>query len=159
ASEARPLIEKPGLLTADEKKLLNNHPIVGAALFEQVRSLRRAAEFVRAHHERMDGRGYPAGLPAGDIPLGARILCACDSFDAMTSDRPYIRARSAAEALAELRRGSGSQFDPRVAESFCRLFEGGRLGEIFLGSRRSAAGPPARAAAAPSPAAAPIAAH
>ena len=76
----------------------------------------------------------------------------------MTSDRPYIRARSAAEALAELRRGSGSQFDPRVAESFCRLFEGGRLGEIFLGSRRTAAGPPARAAAAPSPAAAPAAA-
>lgn len=135
-SEARPLIEKPGLLTQDEKKILNSHPTVGAALFEQVKSLRRAAEYVRAHHERLDGRGYPQGLPAELIPMGARILTVCDCFDAMTSDRPYVRARCAEEAVVELGRHSGTQFDPRVVGVFVRLFEEGRLDDILRSPRR-----------------------
>ncbi len=135
-SEARPLIEKPGLLTQDEKRVLNSHPTVGAALFEQVKSLRRAAEYVRAHHERLDGRGYPQALTAEKIPMGARILTVCDCFDAMTSDRPYVRARSPEEAVLELHRHSLTQFDPAVVETFVRLFEQGRLDDILRSPRR-----------------------
>ncbi|MBI5835755.1 MAG: HD domain-containing protein [Candidatus Eisenbacteria bacterium] len=121
SNEARPLIAKPGVLTRDEKAVLDQHPVMGASLFEQVRSLRPAADFVRAHHERMDGRGYPYGLRGEEIPMGARILAVADCFDAMTSDRPYVRARSPQVALAELRRNSGTQFDRKVVETFERL--------------------------------------
>ncbi|HVP37642.1 MAG TPA: HD domain-containing phosphohydrolase [Candidatus Saccharimonadales bacterium] len=122
-NEARPLISKPGILTRDEKSRLDQHPVLGASLFEQVRSLRRAADFVRSHHERMDGRGYPMGLVGKQIPLGSRILAVADCYDAMTSDRPYVRARSPQVALAELRRFSGTQFDAVVVECFCRMVE------------------------------------
>jgi putative nucleotidyltransferase with HDIG domain len=125
SSEARPLISKPGILTRAEKARLDHHPVMGAGLFEQVRSLRRAADFVRSHHERMDGRGYPAGLHGSRIPLGARILAVADCYDAMTSDRPYVRARSPRVALEELRRNSGTQFDPRVVDAFCAQIEAG----------------------------------
>ncbi len=119
--EARPLIEKPGLLTREEKEILNSHPTVGAALFEQVRSLRPAAIYVRAHHERLDGRGYPQGLRGDEIPLGARILTVCDCYDAMTSDRPYVCARSVEAGLLELHRNCEVQFDPRVVACFARI--------------------------------------
>jgi len=126
SSEARPLISKPGILTRAEKASLDHHPAMGAGLFEQVRSLRRAADFVRAHHERMDGRGYPLGLKGNQIPLGARILAVADCYDAITSDRPYVRARSPQVALDELHRNSGTQFDPRVVEAFCAMLEAER---------------------------------
>jgi HD-GYP domain-containing protein (c-di-GMP phosphodiesterase class II) len=92
-----------------------------------VRALRRAAEIVRTHHERPDGQGYPLGLRADDVPVGARILNVSDAFDAMTSDRPYRRALSVAAALEELRRGAGSQFDRAVVECLLRLHGSGRF--------------------------------
>ena len=73
---------------------------------------------MRSSHERLDGGGYPDGLAGDDIPLAARIVFVCDSFDAMTSDRPYARGRPAGVALAELRRHAGTQFDPEVVEAF-----------------------------------------
>ena len=76
---------------------------------------------MRASHERYDGRGYPDRLMGEEIPLGARIVAACDAFDAMTSDRPYRKALSRDAAFEELRRGAGTQFDPMVVEAFTRL--------------------------------------
>jgi HD-GYP domain-containing protein (c-di-GMP phosphodiesterase class II) len=77
---------------------------------------------VRHHHERWDGRGYPSGLEGDGIPLGARIILVADAFDAMTSDRPYRRALSREEALAEVERCSGTQFDPEIVRVFLALF-------------------------------------
>jgi HD-GYP domain-containing protein (c-di-GMP phosphodiesterase class II) len=80
-----------------------------------------AVEIVRCHHERFDGEGYPSGLRGEDIPLAARIFSIVDSFDAMTSDRPYRSALSLDEAVAEIRAGAGTQFDPRCVEAFEEL--------------------------------------
>jgi HD-GYP domain-containing protein (c-di-GMP phosphodiesterase class II) len=85
--------------------------------------MKEVGEIVRATHERWDGGGYVDGLAAASIPLAARIIAVCDAYAAMTSDRPYRRAMSAADALAELRRCSGSQFDPEVVFAFCRLHD------------------------------------
>jgi len=79
------------------------------------------AKIVRASHERFDGAGYPDGLAGEEIPLAARIVAVCDSFDAMTTQRPYNKPRSTEEALVELRRCAGSQFDPAVVEAFAHV--------------------------------------
>jgi len=84
-------------------------------------SLERIAPLVRASHERWDGQGYPDGLAGEQIPLGARIITICDSFRAMLSERPYKKPMSLPDALAELRRCAGSQFDPRLVEVFCTI--------------------------------------
>src|SRR5262249_23160293 len=86
------ILQKPGSLSHEEQRTLRAHPAAGAEIVSKVRALRRAAEIVRSHHERPDGQGYPYGLRAQDVPLGARILNVADAFDAMTSDRPYRRA-------------------------------------------------------------------
>jgi HD-GYP domain-containing protein (c-di-GMP phosphodiesterase class II) len=78
---------------------------------------------VRSSHERWDGEGYPDGLSAEEIPLGSRIIFLCDSFDAMTEERPYSRAMPRHEAMAELRRTAGSQFDPELVARFCEMLE------------------------------------
>ena len=82
-------------------------------------ALRRVAKLVRHSHERYDGGGYPDGLKGDEIPLGARIIAVCDAFDAMTTDRPYKQAVPIRDALAELRRCAGEQFDPKVVHAFC----------------------------------------
>ena len=86
----------------------------------------RAAKIVRSTHERYDGNGYPDQLSGEEIPLASRIIAVCDSFDAMTSDRPYRTAMSPEGALSELRRGAGTQFDPTVVEAFIATMAGGR---------------------------------
>jgi two-component system, cell cycle response regulator len=86
-------------------------------------ALRGVAPLVRASHERWDGQGYPDGLAGENIPLGSRIIAVCDSFDAMTTARAYKPARNVAWSLAELRRCAGTQFDPRVVETFVRRVE------------------------------------
>ena len=107
----RSVLTKRGALTDGERRVMERHPIIGAAIL-QLAGLPRHARWVRHHHERMDGRGYPHGLAAHEIPLPSRIILAADAFDALTSDRPYQQARSRDEALAELAAHSGSQFDP-----------------------------------------------
>jgi putative nucleotidyltransferase with HDIG domain len=121
------ILRKPGPLDGREREAVRAHPDRGADIVARVRALSRAAELVRCHHERIDARGYPRGVPALELPLGARIVTVCDAFDAMTSDRSYRRARSAEEALAELVRCAGEQFDPRVVATLARLHEAGRL--------------------------------
>jgi putative nucleotidyltransferase with HDIG domain len=124
------ILQKPGVLSHDEQRTLRSHPAAGAEIVARVRALRRAAEIVRSHHERPDGLGYPFGLSAADVPLGARILNVSDAFDAMTSDRPYRRALSVEAALEELARGVGTQFDTQVVECLMRLHRTGAFPHI-----------------------------
>jgi HD-GYP domain-containing protein (c-di-GMP phosphodiesterase class II) len=111
---------KPGKLSDEEYEEIKRHPSIGADLIGNLEMYRRGVTIVRHHHERWDGRGYPDGLIGDQIPLGARIIAVADSFDAMTSDRPYRRAMTVAVALAEIKRNSGIQFDPQIVEAFER---------------------------------------
>jgi HD-GYP domain-containing protein (c-di-GMP phosphodiesterase class II) len=109
---------KPGPLTDDERREMQRHSEIGADIVGNLEMYRHGASVVRHHHERWDGKGYPDGLKGEEIPFGARIIAVADSFDAMTSDRPYRRALTFSAALAEIRRNSGQQFDPAVVEAF-----------------------------------------
>lgn len=111
------ILDKPGPLTKDERKLMRQHSVVGAALLSAVPELLPAAGIVRHHHEAYDGSGYPDGIAGEDIPLGARIVAVCDAYDAMVSERAYRKAMSHAAAIAELRRCARRQFDPTVIEA------------------------------------------
>jgi ribonuclease P protein subunit RPR2 len=114
------ILQKPGPLTDSERRLMETHTILGEQLLRGVSFLQGGGlEVVRSHHERWDGRGYPDGLPATEIPIPARIFAVADALDAMTSDRPYRRALSWAAAGRELVAQSGRQFDPAVIEAFC----------------------------------------
>ncbi len=121
------ILQKPGSLTHEEQRTLRTHPAAGAEIVQKVRALRRVSDIVRSHHERPDGLGYPFGLRASDVPVGARILNVADAFDAMTSDRPYRRALSLSEAIAELKRGSGTQFDAEVVSCLIRMHDAGQF--------------------------------
>lgn len=113
------ILLKPGPLDADEWASMREHTIIGARIVAAAPSLRQVAALVRASHERWDGAGYPDGLAGEEIPLGARIIAVCDAFDAMTAPRPYRPAWTLERAVAELRRCSGSQFDPRAVDAVC----------------------------------------
>ena len=117
------ILHKPGKLTDEEFALMKSHAAIGAEFLETSQGLRHLAPFVRYHHERWDGRGYPSGLQGEDIPLEARILNVCDSVEAMASDRPYHKGMSVDEIIAEIRRCSGTQFDPAIATSFICITE------------------------------------
>jgi putative nucleotidyltransferase with HDIG domain len=112
------ILRKPGPLTENEWYTMKTHPDLGAKIIANVPFLQEVAVIIRAHHERWDGNGYPEGLAGEQIPLGARIFAVADSFDAMTSDRPYRRGRDLDEALAEIERCSQTQFDPEVVKAF-----------------------------------------
>lgn len=112
---------KPGPLAPEEWLEIKKHPIQGYSIVMKATGCEELAKAVLYHHERYDGKGYPAGLRGDDIPLYARILCVADSYEAMTAGRSYRPALSREDAVAELRRCSGSQFDPRVVEVFCRF--------------------------------------
>ena len=109
------ILDKRGPLDADEWEIMRQHTIAGERILGAAETCARSPALVRAAHERWDGGGYPDGLRGEEIPLGARIICACDAFDAMLRARPHRAALSPAAALAELRRCAGTQFDPRVA--------------------------------------------
>jgi diguanylate cyclase (GGDEF)-like protein len=112
------VLHKPGPLDEEEWELMRRHPTIGANVLSAAPALARVAEIVRATHERYDGTGYPRGIAAEQIPLASRIVFVCDSFDAMISGRPYRAAKTEVEALAELRRCAGTQFDPHVVGAF-----------------------------------------
>ena len=115
------ILDKPGKLDADEWAFIARHTLIGERILGAAIALRPVAKLVRSSHERWDGSGYPDGLAGTAIPLGARIVTACDAYDAMTSDRPYQRSLGHGEALEELRRCAGTQFDPDVVDAFCRV--------------------------------------
>jgi diguanylate cyclase (GGDEF)-like protein len=116
------ILDKPGPLDDDEWVFMHRHTLIGERIVAAAPALKSVALLVRASHERHDGRGYPDGLAGEDIPLGARIVAVCDSFDAMVADRPYRAAVPAAVALGELERCAGTQFDPAVVAAFCEAF-------------------------------------
>jgi HD-GYP domain-containing protein (c-di-GMP phosphodiesterase class II) len=112
------IINKPGKLDEAERAIINTHTIEGERMLEQVGGLLgRVGRIVRSCHERWDGRGYPDGLAEDEIPLVARIVCCCDAYNAMTTDRPYRRALPLEEAKAELVQNRGTQFDPTVVDA------------------------------------------
>lgn len=115
------ILHKPGPLTEREWAIMRQHPEIGARILRLVHGLSEVAKLVLAHHERYDGSGYPYGLSGDSIPLGARILAVVDAFGAMTTDRVYRPALSFRDALAELKRCAGTDFDPKVVDVFLEL--------------------------------------
>ena len=124
------IICKPGRLTDSEFEVIKTHPTIGADIVEQIKFLSDATELVRHHHERPDGKGYPLGMTNGDISLGCHILNVCDAFDAMTSDRPYRKALSVEQAIEELVRYEGTQFEERVVKCMLRLYHQGEFNSM-----------------------------
>jgi diguanylate cyclase (GGDEF)-like protein/putative nucleotidyltransferase with HDIG domain len=121
------ILNKPGRLDPDERAKIEQHTVIGDQILAPIEFLDDVRPIVRHGHERWDGCGYPDRLAGSNIPLGARIVFACDAFDAMTSDRPYRSALPESVALEELRRNAGSQFDPQVVEALLAVLENGRI--------------------------------
>jgi diguanylate cyclase (GGDEF)-like protein len=115
------ILGKAGPLDDDERAFMRRHTVIGEAIIEAAPALRPVAALVRASHERWDGSGYPDGVAGEAIPLGARIVAVCDAYSAMVQDRAYGEVLAEADALAELRRCAGTQFDPRVVAAFCAV--------------------------------------
>ena len=117
------ILMKPGKLTDEEVEIIKKHPENGAKIIEPVEPLRNAKDIIRHHQECYDGSGYPDGLKGEAIPLGARIIAVADSFGAMTTDRPYRKALTVEEAVKEIKRCSGTQFDPDIVKQFLALLK------------------------------------
>lgn len=115
------ILLKPGPLDADERRIMETHAAKGQHILRSVPALDSLGQIVRHHHERWDGKGYPDGLEGESIPVGARVIAVVDTYDAITTDRPYRAGRSHEVAVAELQRVSGSQFDPRVVAALVAL--------------------------------------
>ena len=112
------ILNKPGKLTNEEYEIIKTHTQVGYQILKAADEYSGLAEYALSHHERWDGRGYPKGLKGKDIPLFSRIICVADSFEAMTADRPYRKGMSVDDAILEIKRCSGTQFDPEIANLF-----------------------------------------
>lgn len=117
------ILNKPGRLSSEEFEVIKSHPRKGVNILKEVEFLQNFIPIILHHHERFDGQGYPSKLMGTQIPLSARILAIADTYDAMTSDRPYRKALSSEEALAEILRCKGTQFDPFLAEAFVELMQ------------------------------------
>jgi len=133
------IITKPGALTPEERAVIETHTVEGQRLLHRVGgALREVGDVVRACHERWDGLGYPDGTAGEAIPLVARIVCCCDAFNAMTTDRPYRRALTLAVAVEEVEKHAGTQFDPAVAAALVRCVRAGRVDHAIESLRHAA---------------------
>jgi putative nucleotidyltransferase with HDIG domain len=117
------ILGKKGPLTEDEWMLVKLHPVIGYSILQATKLMPEVASIVHAHQEKYNGEGYPVGLEGKDIPLGARILSVVDAYDAMTDDRPYRKACCQQDAIAELDRMRGYQFDPLIVDIFFEILE------------------------------------
>jgi len=121
------ILNKEGMLTEDEKGTIKKHPLIGVAILKSIKELKGSLLGIKYHHERYDGSGYPEGLRKDEIPLIASIISVADSFDAMTTDRPYRRKLSKEEAANEIRSLRWTQFNPRVGDAFVELYKKGEI--------------------------------
>ena len=121
------ILGKPAPLDDLEAEVMKQHPAVGSEIVGRLRNLRHVLPGVRSHHERVDGNGYPDGLAGEEIPLVAKIIAVADTFDAMTTSRPYRAGIAPEAAAAEIAAQSGTQFSPAVVEAFSALFARGEL--------------------------------
>jgi HD-GYP domain-containing protein (c-di-GMP phosphodiesterase class II) len=128
-------LNKPEKLTAAEYEEFKKHPEYGKEILEPIKFMATIIPGVRFHHERWDGKGYPRGLRADETPLMARIIALADAYDAMTSDRAYRSALTHQETMAEIKRNSGSQFDPHLASMFYEMIEDYRTQSTECGRR------------------------
>jgi len=117
------ILRKPGRLSPEEQAIMQQHALLGYQMLRKIPFLHEAADIVYSHQERFDGSGYPRGLKAEQIPLGARIFAIADTFDAMTSDRPYRAAQSISSGRREIQRHAGQQFDPEIVAVFLSIAE------------------------------------
>jgi hypothetical protein len=117
------ILNKPGKLSEDEFEKIKIHPGLGASIVEKIDFMVNSSLFIRFHHERQNGTGYPEGLTSKEIPLGAAILSVADAYDALTSDRPYRKARKPEDALSEIEKNSGLQFKPEVVQALISVLE------------------------------------
>ena len=117
------ILQKPGKLTAEEWEKIKKHPQIGYDIVEPLKLLHIALPGIRHHHERIDGQGYPDRLKGTEIPLSARILAIADAYEALTADRPYRSARSPQEAVEEIKKNAGTQFDSELVEVFIRALK------------------------------------
>jgi putative nucleotidyltransferase with HDIG domain len=117
------ILKKPGPLTEEEFAEIQQHTLSGVRMLERIEELGSVLPLIRSAHERWDGTGYPDRIGGEVIPLGARVICACDAYHAMVSDRPYRSALPVPEAVTEMRRCAGSQFDPAVVEALLAELE------------------------------------
>jgi HD-GYP domain-containing protein (c-di-GMP phosphodiesterase class II) len=120
------ILHKPAALDKREWHVMRQHPVIGERILRAIPGMGRVAKIVRHEHERWDGGGYPDGLSGPAIPLGSRIILACDAYHAMTSNRPYRRAMSHTDAVAELSQNAGTQFDPEVGQALVGYLYGRR---------------------------------
>ena len=121
------ILNKEGALNDEEWQRMQQHSTIGANILQPIQELNTAIEGIKHHHERYDGTGYPDGLDNGDIPIIAAIIAVADSFDAMSSQRPYRSAKSREEAIEEIKNGSGKQFHPQVVSAFLELCQQGKI--------------------------------
>ena len=124
------ILNKPGPLTPEERAVMAEHPVIGERILRSIGGFSPVAAIVRHEHESWDGTGYPDGLVGDEIPIGSRIILACDAYHAMTSDRPYRKRMSHADAFAELSRCAGQQFDPQVTAALVAHFYHQRAGRL-----------------------------
>ena len=118
------ILQKSGHLNSEEYEIMKQHPLLGARIVESLEELVPALPAIKHHHERFDGRGYPDGLRGEQVPLTARVTFVADAFDSMVRNRVYRHCIPAAEALKEVVRNSGSQFDPEVVEALTEIIQG-----------------------------------
>lgn len=121
------VLNKQGKLNDEEYNLIKTHPVKSAYILAPLEDIDESVEVIRHHHERVDGRGYPSGFTKEQIPARSRIIAVADSFDAMTSDRPYREAMSFSDAIAELERNKGTQFDEEIVDAFIKAHLAGRI--------------------------------
>ncbi len=124
---AESILNKNGPLDDEERRIMQSHPTVGTVILQPIKELQEAIYGVKYHHEKYDGSGYPEGLKGNKIPLIASIISVADTFDAMTTDRPYRKGLSKDSAIQEISKVSGKQFDPQIAAAFIELYKEGKI--------------------------------
>jgi diguanylate cyclase (GGDEF)-like protein/putative nucleotidyltransferase with HDIG domain len=127
----RAILKKPGFLTPEEREMMNMHTVWGADIVRPLVNLGQLSQLIRGHHENYDGSGFPDSLAGPAIPVGARILRLVDSYDAMTTDRPYKKALTPQQACRELKRCKGTMFDPPITDVFIEIVESEPLEKLF----------------------------